>query len=231
VCSSDLIGVATGNLVIKPKDPIVVVPPVVTPPVTDTPEDAPKTAIGEFYSDLAEILTSLGEGIASAQRQLDLSAMKTQKEILEDELLSGYGLTANWYVMPEAEFTLKIELSTYKEEYEEGTKEKKTTNKILAALSNAKYNSLYKTEKTEESTLRVRFVPVPMPAVVKIPNVVGSTVEAARQILSGSAVSHAFIDKSGNVWSESGGVVIAQSIAGGEVMLADKTLVITAEVK
>ncbi|AIZ56046.1 hypothetical protein Mpt1_c01430 [Candidatus Methanoplasma termitum] len=193
---------------------------------TATQSSNGKASADEMYSDIAEILSNLGEGLANAQRQLDISALMTQKQILEDDVLSGYGLSANWYVIPELEFTLKITLSVVTQQTEDGTKRVRRT-RLFATPLNAKYNNLYKSEKTEESTLRVRFVPVPMPTVIKIPNLLGSTTDSAKKTLLGAAIKYSFIGEDGSAWNKETGIVVAQSTAGGEIMLADNTLVVT----
>jgi len=195
-----------------------------------SPWDTPSTAVGDFYADITDILTSLGRGLANAQKELDIGAIQMQKAILEDETLSGYGLSANWFVMPEAEFNMRMELGVSEEEKIEGTVSGKAQTrgvKMMAALSNAKYNSLYESESKQESSLRVRFVPVPMPTVVKIPNVVGSPVASARAALAGASVNAMFISEKGEAWTADSGKVALQSIPGGEVMLAEKVLVVT----
>ena len=190
------------------------------------------TPIGEFYSDIADILSNLGEGIASAQTKLDIGAMEAQKEILEDESLTGYGLSANWYVMPEAEFRMAMELGISLKEKVEGETEggHVTTagTKVVAALANAKYEGLYESKSRQESSLRIRFVPVPMPSVVMIPNVVGMKTSAAKAELALAGVRVRLIDeKNGETWiSGTKGKVTAQSVPGGGVMVADRTLIV-----
>jgi hypothetical protein len=190
-----------------------------------------RSAVGEFYSDIADILNNLGQGLANAQKKLDIGAMMSQKEILEDDVLSGYGLSANWYVMPEAEFNMMMELGITEREEVEGELEagrvESSGTKIVAALSDAKYSALYKSESRQESSLRVRFVPVPMPSVVRIPDLIGLPVAAASSTLSGSGVGARFIGEDGMAWTDEKGVVISQSIRGGQVMLAEKVLMVT----
>jgi len=157
--------------------------------------------------------------------------MRTQKEILEDETLSGYGMSATWYVMPEAEFTMKLELGVAKEENLEVNLDGKVVmnskTKVVAALSNATYNSLYNLHSKQESTLRVKFVPVPMPAVVIVPEVTGLSLTAARKALS--SVNTVYMGRDGTAWMSNSGLVVSQSVKGGDVMLADRTLIVTVE--
>ena len=198
----------------------------------EPPPVSSSTPVGEFYADIADILTNLGEGIASAQKKLDIGAMMAQKAILEDETLSGYGLSANWYVMPEAEFNMSMELGiSIKEKVEgetDGGRIVSSGTKIVAALTSAKYESLYESESRQESSLRVRFVPVPMPSVVLIPNVVGMKTSDARKELAFAGVNAKLVDeKNGEAWiSGTKGKVSYQSIPGGRVMVADRTLTV-----
>ncbi|MDR0791615.1 MAG: PASTA domain-containing protein [Methanomassiliicoccaceae archaeon] len=203
----------------------------VTPVPKESEDVDPKTAVGEFYSDIADILNNLGQGLANAQKKLDIGAMMSQKEILEDDVLSGYGLSANWYVMPEAEFNMMMELGVTEREEVEGEladgRLESSNTKIVAALSDAKYSALYNSELRQESSLRVRFVPVPMPSVVMIPDLVGLPVAAALSTVSEARVGSRFINEDGESLTDEKGVVISQSISGGHVMLADRTLVVT----
>ena len=195
-------------------------------------EEKERTPIGEFYADVSEVLTNIGDGLAEAQRRMDISAVRAQKEILDDDTLSGYGLTANWFVMPEAEFTMKLDFSMVAEETEEGKLEGKPVRpRLMAAVTDSKYTNLASTQRKEQSSLRVRFVPVPMPALIKVPNVVGMTVDAARMMLSGASVNSFFIDKDGKGWDKPNGYVQSQSVDGGNVILAERTLILLVEKK
>ena len=190
-----------------------------------------KTAMGEFYADIGDILSSIGDGLSGAQRRLDEGAMQTQKELMEDETLSGYGMSAAWYVMPEAEFTMKLEIGVSAEEKLEvnsdGRLAVSSKTKVVAALSNATYNSVYKTENRQESTLRVKFVPVPMPAYIKTPDLVGMHIAAAKRVLEETDAKAAFISATGEVWTDADGIVEAQSTPAGDLMLAERSLIIT----
>jgi hypothetical protein len=188
------------------------------------------SSAGELFSDIEDILTSIGEGLASAQKALDLGALEAQKRILEDDTLSGYGLTATWYAMPEAEFTIKMEISTSAEEAVEtdsaGRPAKLMKTRVKAAMSNAKYNSLYKRDSRQESTLRVKFVPLPAPERVMVPDVVGLDVDSARAALGSAAVNAFFTDKNGEIWTADDGVTIAQSIPGGELITVERMITV-----
>ncbi|SDB15092.1 protein of unknown function [Pseudobutyrivibrio sp. YE44] len=111
-----------------------------------------------IYSDLSDMISNLGKGIAEAQLALDQSSIDIQNRILQDDLLYNMGLQATWYVMPEAEFTLKMD---YAVSEMRDTTGQTLTSSISAVPSNATFNNIFKTEKREESTLKLRFVPIP----------------------------------------------------------------------
>jgi hypothetical protein len=182
------------------------------------------TPIGEFYSDLTEVLCNLGEGLAGAQRQLDLAALNTQKEILKDELLSRCGFNATWYVMPEAEFTLKMQYSVASESgVENGAP---TRRKLFRITPSNASNNFYKTETQEESTLRIKFVPVPSPSVVLIPKILGLSIEEAKAVLATTQIHTLFETVDGPPGNGKDSEVANLSVAEGEVMLAESTLTI-----
>lgn len=120
---------------------------------------AEKTKAPSMYANLSDIIAELGKGIAQAQRALDESAIETQNKILADDRLYSMGLQATWYTMPEAEFTLKMDYMV--------TEEKNSSGKVLgrsikAVPSNATYNNYFKSERRESSSVRLRFLPIPM---------------------------------------------------------------------
>lgn len=131
-----------------------------------------KKEMPSIYSDLSSVITELGKGVAQAQHELDLNSMDIQNKILQDEALYGMGLQATWYVMPEVEFSMKIDYAVSEERSESGSMQ------IGVAPSNATYSNLFKMSKKEESTIKLRIVPIPANekfAVRKImPDLIGS---------------------------------------------------------
>lgn len=117
-----------------------------------------KDTTPSIYSDLSSVITELGRGVARAQHELDLNSLDIQNEILKDDRLYGMGLQATWYVMPEVEFTMKMDYSVYEEKTESGTVKEP---KISVLPSNATYSNLFKSSKKEESSVRLRIVPIP----------------------------------------------------------------------
>ncbi|MCL1904959.1 MAG: PASTA domain-containing protein, partial [Methanomassiliicoccaceae archaeon] len=200
--------------------------------IPEMPEASdPKSAISEFYSDISDVLTDIGEGIAGAQMALDETAINTQREMLADEELLPYGLYASRYVIPETEFTAKIEVGvTNEEEFHidsDGAPISCSKVKVMTAFSNAAYDSRYNKDKVQRSSLRIKYVPAPMPAAVKVPDVKGLMLKQAKEILENAAVRGVFIGVDGFTFTCDDGLVIAQSMPGGEIMLASKPLVLT----
>lgn len=120
---------------------------------------ATETKTPSIYTDLSDIISNLGKGIANAQFELDKSSIAIQNKILEDDRLYNMGLQATWYAIPETEFTLKMDYTVSEERTVTGSVI--SGSKIYAAPVNATFNNFFKTEKKEESALRVRFVPIP----------------------------------------------------------------------
>ncbi|TDQ71278.1 helix-hairpin-helix protein [Methanimicrococcus blatticola] len=156
--------------------------------VSDDPE-MPATPAEEIESDskmdLPEMLTQLGRGIGQAQRELDLNALKMQKEILKSRDLTEYGLQPTWYSMPEVDFTLKMEYNVASERSEDGTV---SPGRVEIIPVNAKYTSLFTSAAKEESSLTIKFVPIPPSEVLvrrrEVPDMTGMTAEEAKTALS-----------------------------------------------
>ncbi len=168
-----------------------------------------------YGSDLSDIITELGIGIAQAQRQLDEASIGMQREILSDPVLSAYGLNATFYTIPEATFSLKMEYS-YTSQGEK---------KISVVPMNASYNNVFKTERTEESTLNLRFVPVPAPEGVLeralVPKVTGMSLEGAAAALEEAGLSVSAVLMEGTAANGYETEVVQQSLdAGTQVMLS-----------
>ena len=138
---------------------------------------------------LSEMLMQLGKGIGQAQRELDMTALEMQKEILKNREMAEYGLQPTWFTMPEIDFTLKMEYAVTRTGTEEGTLAPKRVDIIPI---NATYKQLMSSDMKEESSLIIKFVPVPpVEAFVqrrKVPNMIGMTTEEAKAALVESGI-------------------------------------------
>lgn len=178
-----------------------------------------------FFSDLSEVITEIGVGIAGAQHQLDLSAIDIQNKILENEELAAYGVNATWYTIPEVNFTLKMEYMMVEESSNSGSVS--PIRKLFISPSNAKYNNYFKSTMTEESSLSLRIVPVPPPERfterIIMPDLIGMTKEEAEEELNLNriAVGSVTIIK-GKTGNQKISEVTYQSIQPGKVLLINQ---------
>lgn len=113
---------------------------------------------------LGDVLAKVGEGVAQAQRAMDLNSLATQTLIDNDPVLSEYGLQATWYHMPEVTLELKMSLSLKRETKTDASgrvRQSKLT--LLAAPHNAKVQNTLGLEVQGTSTVKARIVSIPPP--------------------------------------------------------------------
>lgn len=119
------------------------------------------------------VIVALGVGIARAQREMDLNAIETQREINEDPVLSDLGLQATWYQMPRVELELTMAIAM---EAEPPSTVPKPPGRVATALSkyglrqlhvqpvNASYANQFNYDVKASSVMKLTIVPVPPPA-------------------------------------------------------------------
>lgn len=182
-----------------------------------------------FFSDLSEIILDIGIGIAGAQHQLDLSSIEIQNAILKDKELADYGLNATWYAIPEVNFNMKMEYMMVEESTESGSGSVlgARNKRMLISPSNAQYNNIFKSSRTEESSLDLKFVPIPPPEKLTeriiMPNLIGMSIEEAETELAINRIEinnkDIVHEKTGNKESSE---VTYQSIEPGKIMLINE---------
>lgn len=190
--------------------------------------------ISDMYEDLSEVISELGKGIAKAQYELDMHALEVQNKILQDEALYAAGMNATWYVMPEAEFNLKMDY-TVSQESQTNFSANPTGKKVRVMPMNATAQNYFKTEKAQESSLRIRFVPVPLSEKftnrIIMPQCVGlSGMEALERLEENGVESYKFITSDGmEIPADKldNRTVTAQSIVAGKVVLIGQTVELT----
>jgi len=113
---------------------------------------------------LGEVLARVGEGVAQAQRAMDLASIATQTLIDNDPVLSEYGLQATWYHMPEVTLELKMSLAM-KRETRTDTSGRVLVSKLrlLAAPYNAKLQNTLGLDVQGTSVVKARIVSIPPP--------------------------------------------------------------------
>jgi hypothetical protein len=144
---------------------------------------------------MEQMLVALGAGIGQAQVELDRHSIEIQKQILEDPLLSQYGLEATWYQIPKTDLELKIAIAMEKQEQSVpiGGVKPKPVLRIWAQPMNARYTNQFSFDLQAASTLKLSVVAVPPPGVASSkPNLEES--EALQ-----AAKSHLFLDSQGNL--------------------------------
>ncbi|WP_439579225.1 hypothetical protein [Elioraea sp.] len=113
---------------------------------------------------LGEVLARVGEGVAQAQRAMDLNSIATQTLIDNDPVLSEYGLQATWYHMPEVTLELKMSLAM-KRETKTDTSGRVLVSRLslLAAPHNAKVQNALGLDVQGTSVVKARIVSIPPP--------------------------------------------------------------------
>lgn len=113
---------------------------------------------------LGDVLAKVGEGVAQAQRAMDLNSLATQTLIDNDPVLSEYGLQATWYHMPEVTLELKMSLTLKRETKTDASGRVRLSKlSMLAAPHNAKVQNTLGLDVQGTSTVKARIVSIPTP--------------------------------------------------------------------
>ncbi|MBO4695683.1 MAG: DUF4332 domain-containing protein [Lachnospiraceae bacterium] len=171
-----------------------------------------------FGTDLSDIITDLGTGIAQAQMNMDLASVNMQKKILEDPEMAALGFNATWYTIPEVSFSLKMEYS-YSENGE---------RKISVVPMNATYNNAFSAERSELSTLSLRFVPIPAPQGltdrIAVPDFVGMTKDEAAEAASTLGLRVEFVLSSEPCKVDQSTMVTLQNLSPGTIVMGNQMI-------
>lgn len=135
---------------------------------------------------MGELISSIGLGVAQAQREMDIAALATLRDIATSDsdmagLMRSIGYRPTWYQIPEAEAEIQIALSI------SGSEESSGKPTVYAAPVDATYTNKFNWNLSASSKLRFRIVPVPpsvqAEALVVVPALSGFTVDKARRLL------------------------------------------------
>lgn len=129
----------------------------------------PADEIAEILSTpLEELLVALGLGIGRSQAELDRNSIEIQRQILEDPLLSQYGLEATWYQIPATELELKVAITMQQSSSSQspggpapGIMGK--AKRLLVQPVNARYTNQFSFDIQAASTVKLSVVAVPPP--------------------------------------------------------------------
>ncbi|MEQ6918134.1 PASTA domain-containing protein [Halomonas aquatica] len=188
---------------------------------------------------LGQIIASVGQGVAQAQRALDEQAL-AQLEALYQEgdeamaLLRRSGWQPTFYTLPETEGEVKVALSLSGQ----GEASRQTSSPpgrlaksriaLYAAPVDAGYQNRFGYQATIGASLRFRIVPVPPPPeaedlpIVAVPRLVTMPSDEAQQLLSEFRLEMQ-VDPSG----ASSGVVLTQVPTPGEVLRRGDIVTVT----
>jgi len=112
---------------------------------------------------LADVMARIGQGVADAQRAMDLNSIATQTMIENDPVLSEFGLEATWYHMPEVDLELKMALTLHREDVIKGKKVVRRRHRMYAAPLNASYKNTFDSDVSGASLIRAKISSIPPP--------------------------------------------------------------------
>lgn len=189
------------------------------------PNDLP--GLEALSAPLSSLISSVGRGVAQAQRELDEAALEHLRAIYGSNEgfaaeLQRIGYRPTWYHIPEAEAELSVALAITAEERVQG----RSRVKMYGAPMDASYTNRFNYSLSAQSRLKFRIVPVPPPAraeaLVVVPAVVGMTVAEARALLMALGVPHRFPEG-----AQDASVISSASAEAGAVLRAGEELVLT----
>ena len=151
-----------------------------------TNENKTKELLESTSLPIADFIASIGEGMGSAQRDLDEGSAALFHEIYSAqgeeglEALRQMGYQPNWYQIPEMKAKLRVALSI--------SSKTKTTrssrSKLYAHSVNAGYSNQFEYTAGSSSEIEFKVVPVPPPAGTMIPDLLGLSYEETESRLA-----------------------------------------------
>ncbi|MCB9761010.1 MAG: PASTA domain-containing protein [Alphaproteobacteria bacterium] len=187
--------------------------------------DAP-TLLDALSAPVGDLISSVGESVASAQRDLDAATIAHLRQIYAADQgffheLQRIGYRPTWYHIPEVEAELQIALKVTGTHEESGGArsgvEQVSRVRMYGAPADAGYTNRFNYELTAASKVKFRIVPVPespaMEQIRVVPAVTGLTVQQAVDRLNALGVPH---QRPEDVKPTA--IVTAQSPAAGELL-------------
>jgi hypothetical protein len=139
----------------------------------------PDSGLGDmvetFSAPIEHLIVALGQGIADAQRALDLNSIQTQEALDSDPQTAQLGLQATWYQFPKVDLELKLALSMAQSGSQPSTPAVATphlninpallraSTRLIAQPVSATYQTQFSYDAQAASTLSLSIVPVPAP--------------------------------------------------------------------
>jgi hypothetical protein len=144
---------------------------------------------------LGDLISSVGRGVADAQRDMDVASVSALQAIYESDEdffreLQRIGYRPIWYHIPEAESEIQVALTVSGDQSttQGTTPAGRSKVKLYAAPIDAGYTSRFNFTLQASSSLKFRIVPIPPSAAAEsikvVPSLVGLTVADARARLT-----------------------------------------------
>jgi hypothetical protein len=123
-------------------------------------------AVESFSAPMEQLIIALGQGLATAQNDLDRNSIQTQEAIDADPILSQYGLQATWYQFPTVTLQLKMSLSIAEEQTSTtsgGTSPLPRRIRLVAQPLSASFQKQFDFDAQAATEINLTIVPVPPP--------------------------------------------------------------------
>jgi hypothetical protein len=133
-------------------------------------------ALESFSAPIESVISALGQGIADAQRAMDLNSIQMQETIDSDPTLSQYGLQATWYQFPKVDLQLTMSLTVAEDQTStQGTPPQQARAlfsgaslagrpiRVIAQPVSASFQSHFNYSAQAASQINLSIVPVPAP--------------------------------------------------------------------
>lgn len=189
----------------------------------------------QFLSEIVTIpfgdmIASVGEGIATAQKAMDHASLEATLAVYSEsgdpglKLLRDIGYQPNFYVIPKASGKMSVSLSMFSETTSEGTR-----LRLMAAPLNPNMTNKYGYSGSASAEVSFDIVPVPPNEQIRqTPNLVGRAADAAAAALAELGLNAAFVDKTGAVVTASATQsVTSQTPLAGSITRLDSIVTLT----
>jgi len=132
-------------------------------------------ALEAFSAPIETVISALGQGIAEAQRVMDLNSVQMQETIDADPVLSQYGLQATWYQFPKVDLQLTMSLTVAEDQTTTTSASSSQAGgssglslpgkalRVIAQPVSASFQSHFNYSGQAASQINLSIVPVPPP--------------------------------------------------------------------
>jgi len=143
--------------------------------------DSTLDLVEEYFISFKDMIVQIAQGVAEAQEALDKQTLIIQGSINANPELSGLGLQATWYQIPEVTASIKVSVAIRKTIV--GTE---SVTRIFFCPINATYKSEFDFDFQGTSEMSFKIVPVPSPIATSyriVPDLTGKSKDEATDAL------------------------------------------------